>query len=59
MWDWTKNVLSPNLASITWYNGNQDTLQTYLIGDYSSIIFSYAIIKQKRIKDSKYSFKLI
>ena len=52
MWDWARDVLAPNLASIKWYN-TENVTQSYLIGDYSSIVFSYAIIKQKRIKDSK------
>ena len=57
IWDWASNYLAPNTISPSWYNG-AILNQTYLINDVSSIIFGYAVIKQKRIKQSE-SFSTI
>ena len=52
IWDWSISTLVTNLVETKYYNGNE-TNQNYLMNDFSSIIFGYAIIKQKRIKNGK------
>jgi len=56
IWIWTKETFVPILKGSTWYNGKQlDTNSSnYLINDFSSLIFGYAVMRQKRINQSKY-----
>ena len=56
IWIWAKQTLVPSLKGFTWYNGQSLDNETYLIGDYSSYVFGYAVMRQKRITNSKFIF---
>lgn len=49
IWDWSANILIPNLNIKKW-NNSQTINESFLISDYSSIIFRNVVMKQKRVK---------
>ena len=53
IWNWTVNILIPNLHTTHW-NNSQIINQSFLINDLSSVIFGNAIIKQKRVSEGIY-----
>jgi len=58
IWNWANQILAPNIIVSNWYTG-LSVNQSFLINDFSSVIFGYAILKQKRIKSGKFLFDYI
>jgi hypothetical protein len=54
-WEWSINELAPKMKIQTWYNSNPTNLGSKFIGDYQSMLIGYAIIRQNRVKPSKFS----
>ena len=53
IWNWSTNVFLPNLKVSHWHQ-NKTNKQVNLINDFSSIIFGFVVIKQKRIKPGSF-----
>ena len=56
IWFWAKNTLVPSLKSLSWYNGQSLSNESFLVGDLSSYVFGYAVMRQKRITNSNFFF---
>ena len=54
LWTWANNVFSVQIVANNWYNNQTVQGQGGFIDDYSSIVVSSVVLRQVRVKDSKF-----